>query len=248
MATKALRLCMTSTVILLSWLRNYRPNTNIHAWCRVTGICKITPQAWEDFGGKCHLITMTSSWARWRPKPPVSPLFTQPFIQAQIKENIKVPRHWPLCGEFTIDRWIPRTHKWPVTRKMFPFDDVIMETGCVSKFWSGFWPDIYHQTTSVQLFYLKVNNTCLIGDRWCRNALHYWSFVEGIHLLTVDFLYKETIMECFKVPNTQSCCRWLGTWGSCNDTVIDCELAVGCPPRARDWCQFQPVGIEWFGS
>ena len=28
-------------------------------------------------------------------------LFTQPFIQAQIKENIKAPRHWPLCGEFT---------------------------------------------------------------------------------------------------------------------------------------------------
>ena len=27
--------------------------------------------------------------------------FTQPFIQTQIKENIKAPRHWPLCGEFT---------------------------------------------------------------------------------------------------------------------------------------------------
>ena len=26
---------------------------------------------------------------------------TQPFIQTQIKENIKAPRHWPLCGEFT---------------------------------------------------------------------------------------------------------------------------------------------------
>ena len=25
----------------------------------------------------------------------------QPFIRAQIKENIKAPRHWPLCGEFT---------------------------------------------------------------------------------------------------------------------------------------------------
>ena len=25
-------------------------------------------------------------------------------IQAQIKENIKAPRHWPLCGEFTGDR------------------------------------------------------------------------------------------------------------------------------------------------
>ena len=30
-------------------------------------------------------------------------------VQAQIKENIKVPRHWPLCGESTCDRWIPRT-------------------------------------------------------------------------------------------------------------------------------------------
>ena len=25
----------------------------------------------------------------------------------QIKENINVPRHWPLWGEFTGDRWIP---------------------------------------------------------------------------------------------------------------------------------------------
>ena len=32
---------------------------------------------------------------------PASRLFTQPFIRAQIKENIKAPRHWPLCGEFT---------------------------------------------------------------------------------------------------------------------------------------------------
>ena len=28
-------------------------------------------------------------------------LFTQPFIQAKIKKDIKDPRHWPLCGEFT---------------------------------------------------------------------------------------------------------------------------------------------------
>ena len=47
------------------------------------------------------------------------------IYQAQIKENIKAPRHWPLCGEFTGGRRIP-PHKWPVTRKMFPFDDVIM--------------------------------------------------------------------------------------------------------------------------
>ena len=29
------------------------------------------------------------------------------FIQAQFKENTKAPRHWPLWGEFTGDRWIP---------------------------------------------------------------------------------------------------------------------------------------------
>ena len=47
---------------------------------------------------------------RWRLKSPASRLFSQPFIQTHIKENIKAPRHWPLCGEFTGDRWIPRTN------------------------------------------------------------------------------------------------------------------------------------------
>ena len=31
-------------------------------------------------------------------------------MQTQIKENIKAQRHWPSCGEFTGDRWIPRTN------------------------------------------------------------------------------------------------------------------------------------------
>ena len=29
---------------------------------------------------------------------------------AQIKEHIKAPRHWPLCAEFTGNRWIPFTN------------------------------------------------------------------------------------------------------------------------------------------
>ena len=36
-------------------------------------------------------------------------LFDQPFVQAQIKINIKAPRHWPLWGKLIVDRWIPRT-------------------------------------------------------------------------------------------------------------------------------------------
>ena len=54
---------------------------------------------------------MTAKWAWWRFKSPVSRLFTQPFIEAKIKENIKALRHWPLWGEFTGDQWIPRTKR-----------------------------------------------------------------------------------------------------------------------------------------
>ena len=66
-----------------------------------------------------HVSCDADSWAcalQWRhdghngvSKSPASRLFTQLFIQAQIKENIKTPRHWPLCREFTGQRWIPRT-------------------------------------------------------------------------------------------------------------------------------------------
>ena len=57
-----------------------------------------------------HIITVTSWWAWWRLKSPVSRLFTQPFVQAQMKENIKAPRHWPLWGNS------PVTGEFPVQR------------------------------------------------------------------------------------------------------------------------------------
>ena len=63
---------------------------------------------------------MTSLWARWRLKSSAFRLFTQPFVQAQIKENIRAPRHWPVWGD------VNSPHKWPVTRKRSTFDDVIM--------------------------------------------------------------------------------------------------------------------------
>ena len=66
-------------------------------------------------------IPVTSQCVQWRLKLLASRLFTQPFVQ--IEENIKAPRHWPLWGHFTRQRWIPHG---PLTRKMSPFDDVIM--------------------------------------------------------------------------------------------------------------------------
>ena len=68
---------------------------------------------------------MTTWWARWRLKSPASWLFTQPFIQAagQRKHQISAS----LAFVRGIHRWpVNSPHKWPVTRKMFPFDDVTM--------------------------------------------------------------------------------------------------------------------------
>ena len=77
----------------------------------------------------------------------------QPFVQAQIKESIKAPCHWPLWGEFTGGGGggggpVNFPQERPVTRKMFPFDDVIMD-------WS---------MPSVQ-----VNRRSLVGNKkfWC---------------------------------------------------------------------------------
>ena len=51
----------------------------------------------SDMNGTSKTITLTSKWARGRLKSPASPLFTQSFIQTQIRENIKL-RLTGLCA------------------------------------------------------------------------------------------------------------------------------------------------------
>ena len=65
-------------------------------------------------------ITVTSQWARWHLKSPASRLFIQPFIQSSRS----------LAFVRGIHRWpVNSPHKWQVTRKMVPFDEVIMIYG-----------------------------------------------------------------------------------------------------------------------
>ena len=66
--------------------------------------------AWHWIGNKPLPEPMTVKW--WylvlrRLKSRASGLFAHPFVQVQIKENIKVPYHWPLWGESTGHRWLP---------------------------------------------------------------------------------------------------------------------------------------------
>ena len=101
---------LNETRLLINVLSNHTTQNVQH--CTLTHMLPCTQisdiSAKSAITGLC--ITVTSQWARWRLKSPASQLFTQPFIQVQIKENIKVQRHLPLCGEFTGDRLIPRTN------------------------------------------------------------------------------------------------------------------------------------------
>ena len=75
-------------------------------------------------------IRVTSYWVWWRLKSPASPLFTQPFIQVQIKKASKLRS---LVFARGIHWWpVNSPHKWPVTPKMLPFDDVIMYQSVVN--------------------------------------------------------------------------------------------------------------------
>ena len=62
-----------------------------------------------NYGRRQGLIDHYSDVIMGAMSSQITGMFAQPFIQAEIKENIKALRHWPLCGEFTSDRWIPHT-------------------------------------------------------------------------------------------------------------------------------------------
>ena len=71
-----------------------------------------------------HNITVMSLWAPWRFKSSASRLFAKPFVQAQMKKHTSSASLAFVRG---IHRWpVDSPHKRPETRKMSPFDDVIL--------------------------------------------------------------------------------------------------------------------------
>ena len=111
-------------------------------------------------------ITMTSQWAGWRLKSPASRLFTQPFIRAQIKKKHQSPASLAFVRGIH-RRPVNSPHKWPVTRKLCQFDDVIMYCN-------------YHQDETTfwrkefNLWRLVAHTTCGIElcDHWFARCLH----------------------------------------------------------------------------
>ena len=117
-------------------------------------------------------ITMISKWPLWRLKSPAFRFFAQPFVQGQIKGNIKAPCRW---------HWWPvdSPHKGPVTRKVFRFDDVITVPSnvllCVS---TDRLTDIHKTSYHTGTGTIKAHDDVI---KW-KYFPCYWSFVRGIHL------------------------------------------------------------------
>ena len=75
-----------------------------------------TPSVKNSFFNMLSITTLPTCTLQWHHNESAGVSNHQPhdcllncLFKAQIKENIKAPRHWPLCGEFTGDRWITRT-------------------------------------------------------------------------------------------------------------------------------------------
>ena len=101
----------STLVQVMAWCRQATSHYLSQCWRRCVLPYGITRPQWVNQHGVEKLSnTMTSQWTRWRLKSPASPSFTQLFIRAQIKENIKTLCHWPLCVAFIGDRWIPSTN------------------------------------------------------------------------------------------------------------------------------------------
>ena len=74
-------------------------------------VCFGTP--WRS----CTVTIMFTSILHWRHNGHDSVSNYQPrhcilnrLVGTDKTKTIKAPRHWPLCGEFTGDRWIPHTN------------------------------------------------------------------------------------------------------------------------------------------
>ena len=95
-------------------------NVNVMGWCQtftvgpvdscytiVPSRCSLTRYMYMYYTQPCNyndviISAVASQIAR-------ASIVCSPFVQAQMKDNMKAQRHWPLWGEFIGDRWIPRT-------------------------------------------------------------------------------------------------------------------------------------------
>ena len=103
---------------------------------------------------------------------------TQSLIQAQIKENIKAPRHWPLCGEFT------RICEFPAQKAS--------NAGNVSIWWR------HHEHINAKWAFAFKPRGAWSSTSWCVSICFYLyrpCWTPGKCLM--NFLYLGNVRKCF---------------------------------------------------
>ena len=95
---------------------------NMRSSMILTHMSLITPDYICIYNRSSNTITMTSYWTRWCLKSQASRLFTHSGADQRKHQSSA-----SLAFVRGIHRWpVNSPHKGPVTRKMFPFDDIIM--------------------------------------------------------------------------------------------------------------------------
>ena len=149
------------------------------------------------------------------------------LLKPQIKENIKAPRHWPLCVEFTGDRWIPRTmDQWRGIR--FP----LMSSSCVDDrplMCSNYLTDTHGLLCFILLCVKPVPIRAGLSERWWTQlVLKIWrlfpvrkrTLQQGIYNIKSE--YKELIH--FKIHIYHYLIRIFPRYNQHNSMSISCEL------------------------
>ena len=130
-----------------------------------------------------HYCDVIMAW--WRLKPPASRLFSQPSIQAhkEKKDQRNLQSSASLAFVWGIHRLpVNSRHKWPVTRKMFPFDDVIMKSArAFNEAGNSYWRHAMESQSTSQAFCEAPVNVKLLCVLW----FCYEEAVKQVHELPV---------------------------------------------------------------
>ena len=98
-----------------------------------------------------------------------------------------------------IHRWLVNSpHKWPVMRKIFPFDDVIMiRTTVMDMTWiscpSLQWCYMITMTSQIPRNLTVCSTVCLGWYQANHKRPHYWPFVKGFHQWPVNSPHKAPV-------------------------------------------------------
>ena len=156
---------------------------------RPHSVLSIKALQWNNF---CWTLKCRKGWARWYPKSPASRLFTQPFIQAQIKENIKAPRHWPLWGNS------PVTDEFPAQRSSY---------GEYVFIWWRHHDFTLHEARPLSYSSLWLSLPCHRYYCWCVSCLYICCHEEFWWLCTqASTIHFETLQISIGVDCFNLCC------------------------------------------